>query len=225
MSAGYHADEQAVRPGGSAARGAMLIAVALVIGLLLMWRALDDPPSAISTADPGTDGTEQVDAADTDATADPGADAGVVEDGATAVTPDDQTATDATPTETIPEVVDETTDPVESVLRPANEVTVLVANGTGAPGVAGATRDQLTADGYTGLVSNAPTTAEAVIFYRPGFDQNALQIAMILGAPPDIVIPVPADGTVAVDPDAITDGRLDDAHVIVIIGADGLIPT
>ena len=68
-SPGYHAAEEgtlARSTGGAAARGAMLIALALVIGLLLVMFALDDPqtqvvaaetPSADADADADAEGT------------------------------------------------------------------------------------------------------------------------------------------------------------------------
>lgn len=225
MTQGYHAADDgslARSTGGAAARGALLIAVALVIGLLLMAFALDDPQTDLSTAsNDAVDTTidETADAAD-DATGDGG-------DGEPSVTlgePEDST-TDTT-VATIPE--DETTDTIPEVVDNTDfansEVNVLVANGTGQAGVAGAVSDKLKAQAYIANVSNAPSTAEAVIYYRVGYDAEAREIATALGSPPDIITPAPGDGTIAVASDAATDGRLTDANVIVIIGADNNVP-
>ena len=99
---------------------------------------------------------------------------------------------------------------------------MLVANGRGTAGVAGGVRDVLVADGYTTEVSNAPATASGVIFYRPGFDANAIAIGQALGAAPDAVLPAP--DSIGVSSDAVSDGRLDNANVVVIIGADESVP-
>ena len=80
----------------------------------------------------------------------------------------------------------------------------------------------MVADGYTTEVSNAPATASGVIFYRPGFDANAIAIGQALGAAPDAVLPAPDN--IGVSSDAVSDGRLSNANVVVIIGADESVP-
>lgn len=213
--------------GGAAARGAMLIALALIIGLLLMAFALDDPATDLSSAgadDVATsEGTE--DAPDDGVAGDTGSEGAVnavepTEDDS--ATPDPATIENDTPTETIPEQVVQPATPGE--VRPPSEVNVLVANGTGGKGVAGAVSDKLKAAAYIASVSNAPSTAQAVIYYKPGYDGDARAVADTLGAPPDIIKPAP-EGTIGVASEAISDGRLDAAHVVVIIGADGNVPT
>lgn len=227
MSNAYHAADDgslARSTGGAAARGAMLIAVALVIGLLLMAFALDDPATEVvaSSADTTqTDDTVDDGTAEPDATTETDPTVADQETGVEAVDPDP--TADEVPA-TIPPVDDVVVDPPAGTLLPSNEVNVLVANGTGGAGVAGGIADQLIADGYTAQVSNAPATAAAVIFYRAGFDANALAIAEILGAAPDIVSLVPADGSISVSAEAINDGRLDQANIIVIAGTDNAIP-
>ena len=233
---GYHAADDgslARSTGGAAARGAMLIALALIIGLLLMAFALDDPQTDLSTASGDTveaaddDGGNAGDAGDGDSsdaaagdTASEDASAGV-----TAVEPD-LTEEATTDTDVAEEETTETIPPVEGgVARPPSEVLILVANGTGGAGVAGAVSDTLVARSYITSVSNAPSTAEAVIYYRVGFAEDARAVADILGAPVDIVTQAPGDGTIAVSAEAAADGRLLDANIIVIVGNDGNIPT
>ena len=65
----------------------------------------------------------------------------------------------------------------------------------------------------------------SVIFYQPGFDADAREVATILGATPDVIQPLPVDGSVPVNQNAIDDGRAAAANVVVIIGTDGAIPT
>ena len=223
-SSGYHAAEDGSltrSTGGAAARGAMLIALALIIGLLLVMFALDDPQTELAAGD--TDAAAET--ADADGAAGDN-DTGTEDAAAPSVgTPDDDAAA---ATETIPPIPEEgetvvTDPPVEGGPPvPTNEVTVLVANGRGTAGAAGGIRDVLVADGYTAEVSNAPATASGVIFYRPGFDGNAIMIGEALGAAPDAVLPAP--DSISVDPGAIADGRLDNANVIVIIGSDESVP-
>jgi hypothetical protein len=210
-NAGNHAADDgslARSTGGAAARGAMLIALALVIGLVLMAFALDDPQTVVSgdsnSTDTGDDGS--------------GDDAATGDDG-------DGTGTGTTTAPaTIPEdIVDEPA--VAGEVHPPEEVIVLVANGTGGKGVAGAVSDKLKARGYIANAANAPSTAEAVIYYRAGFDADARLVAELLGAPLDIIKPAPGDGTIAIAPEAVTDGRLVEANIVAIVGADNNIPS
>lgn len=227
-STGMHAADDgslARSTGGAAARGAMLIGVALIIGLLLMQFALDDPPtdlSAQATVDDVTTGDDGSGEGDSAA-------AGDTEPAVDAVDPegDGAEAPPATIDEGTPETIPEDVEPAPDtgVARPASEVSVLVSNGTGASGVAGAVSDKLKAQAYIAVVSNAPRTAEAVIYYRVGYDSDARAIADILGAPVSIITPAPGDGTIAVAAEAISDGRLTDANVVVILGDDNAVPT
>jgi hypothetical protein len=219
-NAGNHAADDgslARSTGGAAARGAMLIAVALVIGLVLMAFALDDPQTVVSGT---TDSTDTDDGTTTDDAADDGSD-----DNAPATDSDDATgsATTSPPATISEDTVANTAVPGE-IHEPA-EVIVLIANGTGEKGVAGAVSDKLKARGYIANASNAPSTAEAVIYYRIGYDADARLVAEHLGAPPDIIKPAPGDGTIAVAPEAVTDGRLVEANIIAIVGADNNIPS
>lgn len=197
--------------GGAAARGAMLIALALVIGLVLMAFALDDPDTEI-VAGTNTDDVT------TDTTPDDGTE--VLEgDG----TPTDDT-TDPTGDTAAPPTIPPVTEPVGDGPRPPAEVNILVANGTGGRGIAGALADKLIADGYIANAANAPSTAAGIIYYRQGYADDAREVATILGAAPDILTPAPGDGTIAVAAEAISDGRLTQANVIVIVGADNAVP-
>lgn len=221
-SGGDHAADDgslARSTGGAAARGAMLIALALIIGLVLMAFALDDPDSELTTGDDAADSSQSDDSSDdgTDATDGTGDDT-TTDTGDTGDAVDGSTASSAPP-ETIGPV-DEGTGP-----RPPAEVNILVANGTGGKGIAGALADRLIADGYIAKAANAPSTAAGIIYYRRGYADDARAVATILGAPPDILTPAPGDGTIAVAAEAVADGRLSDANVVVIVGNDNAVPT
>lgn len=225
MSNGFHAAEDgslARSTGGAAARGAMLIALAIVIGLLLLTFALNDQETEVAVTD---DDTEEVDTeGDGIETDETDTEAGVEAvdpstDEETADTTDGDTTDADAEAESIPE------DPIETGARPASEVNVLVANGIGTSGIAGAAADTLRASGYIGVAADAPNTAASVIYYREGFDADARAVATVLGSTPDIIQPVPADGSVPINQNAIDDGRAGEANVVVIIGTDGAIPT
>ena len=219
-NAGNHAADDgslARSTGGAAARGAMLIALALVIGLVLMAFALDDPQTVVSGTADSTDTDDGTDADDA-------TDDGTGDDApATDSTDGADTATTAPPATIGEDIIEEPV--VVGEVHPPEEVIVLVANGTGEKGVAGAVSDKLKARGYIANAANAPSTAEAVIYYRVGYDADARLVAEHLGAPPDIIKPAPGDGTIAVAPEAITDGRLLEANVVAIVGADNNIPS
>ena len=73
MSNGYHAADDgslARSTGGAAARGAMLIALALVIGLILMAFALDDPQTVVAGSDADATDVEVTDEVDESAVGD-----------------------------------------------------------------------------------------------------------------------------------------------------------
>jgi hypothetical protein len=193
--------------GGAAARGALLIALAVVIGLVLMAFALEDESTEVTSTDDTDQPTETtVPDEGNDGT---GTDVGDPDD-----TDNGATGTTAAPA-TIPPA--DGGDP-----RPPGEVNVLVSNGTGGKGVAGEVSDKLIARGYISPSSNAPSTAESVIYYRDTYEDDARAVAQIIGTTADLLRP--AADPIAVSPAAINDGRLDAANIVVIIGNDERIP-
>jgi hypothetical protein len=202
--------------GGAAARGAMLIALAVVIGLVLLAFVLDDPATVVDA----TDSTEQTTDGDTDANT---GDTGSQAQEPTGDEADEAVITDSTEAPVV--IPDETTTIPPGDTRVPAEVRVLVANGTGGRGVAGAVSDQLIARGYISDAANAPNTQDSTVFYREGYSSDAVAVATVLGATPDIVMPAPEDGQIGVAASAIDDGRLAASNVVVIVGTDGRIPT
>jgi len=194
----------------------MLIALAVVIGLVLLAFVLDDPATVVTAPD----GTEQeAGADDSEAEAEDG--------GEGTVNVQEPEGTEGTedaviPEDDVPEIEDEVVAADPGDTRVPAEVNVLSANGTGGSGVAGAISDKVKARGYIGEASNATVTQDSVIYYREGYSADAIAIAGIVGATPEIVLPAPADIPVAQN--AIDDGRLAAANVVVIIGNDGRIP-
>lgn len=186
-------------------RALLLIAVALVIGLVLLWKAVDSDVGTVAVTEPaGGDDQIQVDEAPD-----------VVETD----TPDD--SADVVPTTEAP-VLATTTAPVLFPSRSPSEVKVLVANGSGFGGAAGAVTDILNPRGYAlESPANASRTDVSGIFYRSGFSYDARMVMEVV-APgnPDLLSQMPTGGL------SVPDGtleRLANADVVVILGADGII--
>lgn len=169
MSAGKHSapDPSFGRSaGGAAARGALLIGVAVLIGVLLL--------NATDSSDPFEAG------------ADNGA----------------QPAEGTTSTTEAP--------PVTAEPRPAAEVSVLVANGSGVGGAAGSFSEYLGGLGYQVLTATDATQkpAPAAVYFVPGFEAEAAAVARGLGVGEGVVNPMP-------EPPPVAD--LGTAQVLVVI--------
>jgi hypothetical protein len=219
----------------AAARGVILAAFAVVIGVLVLGQGFSDSPTLVEATSSGDSSDGGAGSGDNGSTADDAAaaDGGSSDDGTAAdgsgddgATSDDSTADDGTSADDGGE--DELTDPedpppatgddgdsdVPDILHPAAEVRVLVANGTTVAGAAGRADDALeAAKGYGGPEpTNTTAPAEAtIIYYEPGYELDARQIAKILNAAPTAVAPMPAEPPV---------DDLAEAHVLVVIGPD-----
>lgn len=98
--------------------------------------------------------------------------------------------------------------PVAELAR--SKVTVLVLNGNGRQGAAGAAAERLRARGYRiGAVANAPRMdyVRSLVMYRRGFDGEGARLARDLG----IALVGPLDG--------MRPGQLHGAHVVLVVGA------
>ena len=193
--------------GNAAARGGALIAVAVVIGFLLLWRGgVGGSGEEVTATNTNDDTTEQTDDQQTDEGAtDEQTDEGATDDGST------DGATDGGTTE-------ETTDTTAPVVtRAPNEVSVAVANGVGEAGLAGARESVLSTAGYvTAAVNAAAETAQSAVYYVEGYGEEAQAIAIELGGDASVLRPAPADpGALVGDPTAV-----EGFNVFVILGTD-----
>jgi hypothetical protein len=193
--------------GNAAARGGALVAVAVVIGFLLLWQGgVGGSGDAVITAD-GSESTDAIgsDTVDEDTTGDAPAatDDGTGED---AAAPDD--TVDTAPEETIPPA---------PVTRPPGDVKVAVANGVGEAGLAGARASVLSTTGYVTVAANAAAeTAQSQVYYVEGYGEDAQAIAVELGGDAAVLRPAPSDpGALVTDATAV-----DGFHVFVILGTD-----
>ena len=189
--------------GGSAGRAIVLVIVAVALGALLLARGFDgaDDTSASSNGDE----TEK-ESPSPDDEGDNGDEPGNGDE--------QSTSTTTTTTTTVPPVV----------THLPGEVKVAVANGTGERGRASRTAGVLNADGYVTAAKNTEQdrVSESVIYYRPGYGDDAKAVASALGAPADVLTPAPSTiMTLIRNPETPQD--LEDFNIFVVVGSDNAI--
>lgn len=162
--------------GTQTAKGAGLIAVAVVIGVVLLHTA--PQPETITASSPVT-----------------------------------QPPVTKAPKTTEPPAPTTTTIPPP---RPTSQVHVEVANGTQVIGLGGKIRSQLSTDGYNTdkPALDAPTKDHTTsqIFFQPGFQSDALQLASTLSVAATAVVPMPTPPPV---PQSLTG-----VDILLIAGTD-----
>ena len=204
--------------GNAAARGGALIAVAVVIGFLLLWQGgVGGADSAVAVGAAGDDAaTDSTDDQSGDETTDEGAGGEATDE-----TPTDD-ATDGTETDdTVTEEPTVTEAPVTT--RPPGEVRAAVANGTDTSGLAGARSGELATAGYVTAAVNAfNDTAVSNVYYIDGYGPDAEQVAIVLGGTAAVLRPATAEeitGLVAESNRADVEGF----HIVVVLGTDGVL--
>lgn len=165
MTAGAHDSGEGFgrSAGVNAARGIAVIVGAVLLGLFLMVRGIDDNSVA---ADDVTTTTSPVD-----------------DSGSTETTINDTVTTQP--------VEDTITDDTLGAQRNPADVLTLALNGTNPiqSGVAGRVRDRLTAAGYAAAApKNADTAGPSVILFVEGYESDAQAIAEIFGVDPAAVL-------------------------------------
>jgi hypothetical protein len=182
----------------AAVRGALLIGVAVIIGLLLLWRAHDDNDSSTARITSTNQPTATTTAPATGASTPP--------------------ANGSTPPP-------ESTVPVATTHAP-NQVSVLVANGSGTKGGASTVTNKLIPKSYATLPAADADKSDykaSKVYYRAGYAEDAKQVARDLGVaePVEAIIeampePPPVRGSNAA-------ARAAQAHVLVLLGSDQVI--
>ena len=196
--------------GNAAARGLMLIAVAVVIGFLLLWQggvggggsgdvtASDDDSAAADTDTGGDEGADDTPAGDDGG--DSGADTDETTDDGDAPAGDDST----------------TTLPPTPTTRPLGEVKVAVANGVGEAGLAGKQAQILSTAGYiTAPVNAAANTELSAVYYIDGYGLEASGVAAELGATDAVLRAATDPAALVADPTAV-----EGFHIYVVLGSD-----
>ena len=178
----------------AALRGALLVAVAVIIGALLIWRGHQDDNDTTGLSTGGNSTTR----ASTSTTLKPG----------TATTKPGTATSTPGPTNPI------------GVTRQASTVKVLAANGSGVDGLAGQVHQKLITGSYASLgAENAkPGQATSVIYYRDGYQEDARALAVFLGADQNIVQAAPA--SLADKLEQAVQNKAQGANIVVILGAD-----
>jgi hypothetical protein len=201
--------------GNAAARGSSLIAVAVVIGLLLLWKGGvggDVGASAIQDDSLSTDTSSADDSSTDTGDASGSTDEGTGSDDGAA--DDDSLAVDDVSTD---DVTDPT--PVTPTARPVGEVKVMVANGAGESGLAGTQSGVLTTAGYVAVAVNAAVATDiSTVWYIDGYDADAIGVAEALGGS-EIHLRLAGADPVALVREGEAIGN-EDAHVWVVLGSD-----
>ena len=202
--------------GNAAARGGALIAVAVVIGFLLLWQGgVGGSGTAAEVSDnddtsaAGSDDDVSDDAED-DATDEGGTDTG---DGAGTDDGTDAAGDDSA-------VADTTTTTAAPAIRPNNEVRAAVANGTDTSGLAGSRSGVLATAGYvTAAVNAANNTAVSNVYYITDYGNEAERVAIELGGDASVLRPATAEELASL---VREDNRSDieGYQILVVLGSD-----
>ena len=184
----------------AAPRAFLLIFVAVVLGIVILWKGLDDDPQkASSITSSSSDVTAQI-----------------LEE-----QPADLPPLDVSEISTTTVAVVETTTTTSSPplpTRPPNTVTVLVLNVSGVSGAAGAVTNLLKPHGYTTLSpANGNKDEKSWVYYKPDFSPDAKGVTDVLGIMPDLLTSFPTNGLSV--PEGSMD-RVSDANIIVFLGSD-----
>ena len=194
--------------GGSAGRAIVLVIVAVALGALLLARGFDGADNTGASSNGDDAEQEPSDRGDKGDNGDNG------DNGDEPAVDEPSTSTTTTTTTTVPPVV----------THLPGEVKVAVANGTGERDRASRTAGVLNADGYVTAAKNTEQNrvSESVIYYRPGYGDDAKAVASALGAPADILMPAPSTiMTLIRNPETPQD--LENFNIFVVVGTDNVI--
>ena len=209
MNAGARGGGLAPSNAAAMPRAAFLVGVAVAIGLLMLWKGLDDSPLAADRQAPAL--TDDVAGADSGTG---GADPAVVTTEPVGGEPADADVvmpTSAAPTTT------EALFPTTPTHDP-NEVKVLVANGSGVSGAAGKVTDMLSPLGWTmESPANADKTGTTRVYYRTEYHADARKIVEHFGEIPSLLEKMPTGG---LGVPSKAEDRVANAHIVVILGSD-----
>ena len=202
----------------NALRGAIVVIVALVIGVVVLARGIDEPVPATEPVE--TTSTTQpaatppaADSSSTPAAGPPAVDTTIVVDTTAAAVPPPPAAEEADlPPPAPADMFDDPPPPVPT--HHPSEVRVLVANGTSLCGAAGRLATSLSARGFNVLPpTNADNPADAsAVYYVEGYGADGGVVASLLQVDSSRVLPMPSS------PPTAPGG----AHVLLHIGADEL---
>jgi cytoskeletal protein RodZ len=191
--------------GSAAARGGILIAIAVVIGFVLLWQGFDGGESDAAVGGPDTtDSTPSDDTTDTTPPTD-------------STDPSDSTPpTDSTdPSDSTPP-----TDSTPPELDDPSTIKVAVLNATGEAGLASERGEVLGALGYVWTAGNAAESplTDSKVYFVPGYADEAKVVAEALSGPPTVLDIAPEDPATLASPEYAADTGA--ADIIVVLGTD-----
>ncbi|CAN5837133.1 hypothetical protein BH23ACT2_BH23ACT2_15720 [soil metagenome] len=173
------------------ARGIAVLVVAVVVGFLLLLNAGGSGDAQAVTTDEPTETTGELSG---------------TADGAADTTLPDDTAPDTLPDDQAPEGP-----------RPPGEVRVIVLNGGGVAGAAGASTEALGGAGFEladpGNAAASPGVEATAVYHAEDFDDEATTVASVLGRPAEVVEPKPEED--------LGPGSAE-ADVVVVLGQDAV---
>ena len=181
----------------AAARGGVLIVIAIVIGVLLLWQGFDGGDPSPTVEDDSEETADDMDTEDT--------------------TPEETVAVDT------PDTTSTTTTAAPIVVDPPNSVKVAVLNGRGEAGLAGSRSGHLTTAGYVSIAANADTSDKEFsrVYYTPGYADEAELVAVALNGSPSVIEMAPADPLTLVS-ESFREAATD-YHIYVVLGADAVL--
>ena len=183
----------------AAPRAFLLIFVAVVIGVVILWKGLDDDLQTASSDI--SDSSDQV--------------TNIVDEEPADLPPLEIPEISTT---TVAVVETTTTSPPPLPTKPPSTVKVLVLNGSGVGGAAGAVTNLLKPHGYTTLSpANGNKDEKSWVYYKPEFSPDAKGVTDILDIMPDLLTSFPTNGLSV--PEGSVD-RVSTADVIVFLGSD-----
>ena len=183
----------------AAPRAFLLIFVAVVIGVVVLWKGLDDDLQNASSD--LSDSSDQV--------------TNIVDEEPADLPPLEIPEISTT---TVAVVETTTTSPPPLPTKPPSTVKVLVLNGSGVGGAAGAVTNLLKPHGYTTLSpANGNKDEKSWVYYKPEFSPDAKGVTDILDIMPDLLTSFPTNGLSV--PEGSVD-RVSTADVIVFLGSD-----
>lgn len=131
----------------------------------------------------------------------------------TTTEPSTTSAAEAPATTTPATTVQQSTTTIGGPL-PRDEVALVIANGDGRFRLASITADRLSPLGYVINLSDALKPVDAtIIYYRPGFDDEAAIVAKDILVPGAVIAALPTDPSPAIT-------NSDDGDVIIVLGPD-----
>ena len=186
----------------AATRGAILVAIAIVIGVLLLLQGFDGGEATVTPPDDGDESGDDIETEET------------TPEHTTGGGPDPISTEDTTPT---------TTEAIPIVVDPPNSVKVAVLNGRGETGLAGTRSDHLKTAGYVSIAANAVSNDQesSRVLYTPGYSDEAELVAVALNGLPSFIERAPADplSLVAESYREAATGY----HIYVVLGEDGIL--